>query len=322
MAEGSMHDSDEEEGEEGEEGDEEDEGPVGNQGSPSKVARPISAPPQDIPTLTEIPSMGRTDTEMGGLEATARPPMLHLDRDKIEGKSGSPLKNVALTTSTLTSPLESPNTSSATPFNTAPVQELQPVSETAELASLNEEMQQEAVATAPPTLPSPPPQATVAEEIASTELLREEEEEEEMLLEIVENTNNASIGADEAINTAVPEAPQTAIPPIPEAEVISEPVSMEAPEVPAEQKDDPAPADPIPVETDAPQAVEDDDDDDFLDLLGGLEKQLNDPVSSGGAEAPPVVKSVSSPEKSAEDEQEKKEPEVAEEITNDVTDKA
>jgi len=193
---------------------------------------------------------------------------------------------VALTTSTLTSPLESPSTTAAPPFSDpATVSELNPIVEAPGPASLDETMQQQAVDTAPPTLPPPPPEPTVAEEIAATEVVQEEEEEEEMLLDIVDNANNAHIGGDEPLAPVVPEVP---IEPVQELEELApEAIAPEIEEIPVEQKEDPTPVEPTVVEVvqaEAPKPVEDDDDD-FPDLLGGLEKQLNEPVS----QVPPPV---------------------------------
>jgi hypothetical protein len=333
MADGSAHDSDDEEGEDGEEGEDDDEGSVDNQSSPSKPLRPISTPP---PVATDIPSAANPDTDMAGTEAAAHPPLLHIDRERLEIKSGSPLKNVALTTSALTSPLESPSNTAAPPFSEpAPKQDLNPILETAESASLDETMQRAAAATPPTTLPPPPPEPTLVEEIAAKEVLAEEEEEEEMLLDIVENANNANIGEDEILAPITPEI----YVPIQEVEAQQPEMTIpEALEVPAKQaevendnqKEELISAPPVAEETEpeVPQPAEDEDDD-FPDLLGGLEKQLNEPVAQGQQSVvepiPEAVKKAASPEtpvKSVPREQDEKISEAVEEKTEEKSDGA
>lgn len=312
MADGSAHDSDDDDGEEGEEGDDDEEGSVDNQSSPSKNSRPISTPPPNIPAVTDSSIDQHLDIDLEGTEATARPPLLHIDREKLEIKSGSPLKNIALTTSTLTSPLESPGTKLVNPFSEpAPKQELNSVMETAEPMSLDETMQQEASVTAPTLLPPPPPEPTLEEEIASKEVLAEEEEEEEMLLDIVENANSANIGGLEGLAPVVLEV---SAPVVQETEgEQADAIHPKEPEIPTEQErvqennpkveHDPAP----PVVEEEPEVAQpaEDEDEDFPDLLGGLEKQLNepkaevqDPVVEPVSEA---VEKVASPEKAVED---------------------
>lgn len=257
--------------------------------------------------MPENPSAADPDTEMSGTEATARPPILHLDRERLEMKSGSPLKNIALTTSALASPLE-PSTTAAPPFSDPePVQqELQHITETTELTRIDAAMQEEATITAPTTLPPPPPEPTIADMEAAVEVREEEEEEEGMLLDIVDNANNTHIGGGEALPDAAPEPIiETAQEPGPTVEIEpSDPTAAEPelglnPELEAEPVEEPIaePAEvPVPAESTAvdqtqpkvPQPVEDDDDD-FPDLLGGLEKQLNDPVAKAPDAVEPIL---------------------------------
>lgn len=319
MADGSMHDSDDEEGEEGEDGEDDDEDSIENQGSPSKTSRPTSSAPQRIPTMTEIPGIQKTDTEMSGTEAGALPPALHVDRDKLDFRSGSPLKNVALTTSDLTSPM-GPSTAAVSPFpDPKPVPESQPVSETADPASLDKAMQEVIAESAPTELPPPPPEPTVAEMEASEDVRKEEEEEEEMLLDIIDKANNSEIGAEkelpkvspEPIAEPVPEPETTAAEPNREPEIVPETAPGAAPEAaptvseeaPTEAIEPPAPVEPSPAESSpvaqpeqAPIPAEEDDDD-FPDLLGDLEKQLNEPADAAPEAAPVLTGEAALPKK-------------------------
>jgi len=276
MGDGSMAASDDDEdGEDGDDGEDE-EGSVDNQNSPSKPPRPTSPIPLTTTGIKTVPSLGLGDTPMSGLEFPRPHPMIQTERVKLDGQSGSPLKNVALTTSALTSPLESPTM--AVPFsniNTA-VPEPNHVPTTAEKEALNEEMLLETSELAPTEIPQPPPEPTAAEVTASKELLHEEEEEEEMLLDIVENANNAQIGGSEAPMAAPEIQPEDA--PVPSAEVPPEPIPSEPLEAPeTTEQEDPvllenSESDPVQEE----QKVEEEDDD-FPDLLGGLEKSLGKP---------------------------------------------
>ena len=273
MGEGSMAASDDEGGEDGEDGDEgyDDEGSVSAQDSPSRPPHGLSPIPNTLPHMREIPSK---DTDMSDIDDLPGPPLPKLEI--LEGKSGSPLKNVALTTSNLTSPIKSPETAEAPFSEIAPPQE--PSAVTAdESAALNEVMQQEVVETAPSTIPPPPPQPTMAEVVSAVEERQEEDEEEEMLLDIVENTNNANIGAPEApivISQEIPEAPvpQELEAPIPEPQI------PEAGNLKPELAAPPAPVEQPAAEEVIEQPVEDEGD--FPDLLGGLEKQLDEPHAS------------------------------------------
>lgn len=259
MGDGSMANSDEDEGDEGEDGEEgdDDEGSDA-QNSPSKPPRSASPSIGLIPAIKTIPNLGPSDTVMGGTEP-AHPSRIFTERERTEGKFGSPLKTVALTASSLTSPLESPTAASASGSFPAPEHQ-SPLAATVEHSSLDEAMKQETTESAPTTLPPPPPAPTEVEVQAAVEARQEEEEEEEMLLGIVDNANNVQIGGLEA-NILAPE---------PEVSVAAAP--LEAVEVPREEETAAEP----PKEEEKPEepALEADDDDDYPDLLGGLERSL------------------------------------------------
>ena len=277
MAEGSLAASDDDGGEDGEEGDEgdDDEGSVSAQDSPSKPPRTFSPTPSDLLHMREVPNLGSKNTEMSGIDDLPGPPLPKLET--MEGKAGSPLKNVALTTSSLTSPVKSPGTAEDLLSAVAPPQATIDEPATAEPAVWNEVMQQEVAETAPSTIPPPPPEPIMTEVVSAVEERQEEEEEEEMLLDIVENTNNANIGG--------PQEPIPTAPEIPEAEIVSQTQEQEAtvpkpqsPEVVGnepQQTNIPAPVEEPLVEVTVEQPINDGDD--FLDLLGGLEKQLDEP---------------------------------------------
>jgi hypothetical protein len=285
MAEGSMAASDDDGGEDGEEGDEgdDDEGSVSAQDSPSKPPRTFSPMASDLPHMREVPNLGSKDTDMSGIDDLPGPPLPKLET--MEGKSGSPLKNVALTTSSLTSPVKSPGTAQD-PFSAvAPPQAAINEPATAAPTALDEFMQQEVAETAPSTIPPPPPEPTMTEVVSAVEE-RQEEEEEEMLLDIVENTNNANIGAPQEPIPTAPEIPEVeVVPQTQEPEVTApEPQFSEVVENEPQQMDIPAPIEETLVEVTVEQPI--DDGDDFPDLLGGLEKQLNE------AQAPSVPEPV------------------------------
>jgi hypothetical protein len=219
---------------------------------------------------------------------------------KVEGLSGSPLKNVALTTSELTSPLESPTVvPHFSDFSTASVPQ-EPAPTAIETSNLNEDMLLETAESAPTILPPPPPEPTAAEVIASAEVLREEEEEEEMLLDIVDNANNAYIGGPEA-SIAAPEIPAEQVP-ISPTEAPAEMIPSEIVELPREAEQEgpalleSAEAEPVP----EVQNTEEDDDD-FPDLLGRLEKSLEKPEQQAPPPDPtPIVPEISEVDKKAE----------------------
>jgi hypothetical protein len=281
-----------EDGEDSEDGDE-DEGSVDNQGSPSKPPRQLSAAPILHPTMTETPNLLPEDTGMTGLETPLSQPAIIIERDRHEGKSGSPLKNVVLTTSSVASPLEGPTSGSAAPFSDPdPIQQPQPALIT-EPALLNETMQEVATETAPTSLPPPPPQPTEAEAEAAVEERREEEDEEEMLLDIEENANSALVGeGDEPPNEqaqpladgAPKDVQAVATEASPDVESTKTEIAV-APEVSAEQPE---------------QIQEEQNDDDFPDLLGGLEKSLEKPHQT--AANPEVEERKTPPEKPADSE--------------------
>lgn len=314
MGDGSMAASDDDDGDEGEDGDdgEDDEGSDA-QASPSKRPRTSSPPPGSLPTMTSIPDLAQPDTVMGGTEIP-RPARILTEREKSEGKSGSPLKTVALTASTLPSPHVSPTFAPDSASFSAPTHQSLAVPN-AELASLNEVMQLETTESAPPTLPPPPPEPTQVEIEAAVEMRQEEEEEEEMLLDIQDNANNAQIGGEEPV---IP-APEPEVVPEPVLTEVLLPAPVKAEDVPVVDESVPEPpvetvepieavvltetaesAEPVEVAAASPAkltedvpvieateaagiaeekkfeepAPEVDDDDDYPDLLGGLERSL------------------------------------------------
>jgi hypothetical protein len=296
--------SDEDGGEDGEEGDEgdDDEGSVSAMDSPSKPLRPFSPGISDLPHMKEPPNFDLVDADMSGIDDLPGPPLPAPTLPKLEileGKSGSPLKNVALTTSTLTSPIKSPDTA-PTFSNVPPPQESTNVPETAERTALNEEMHQETAETAPPTLPPPPPEPTVTEIVAAVETRQQEEEEEEMLLDIVENTNDANIGAPHDSVPVALEVPAELIFPAQESESIVSTQEQEMPSLPAAVED-------TAVEGVVEQPVGEGG---FTDLLDGLEKQLNEPevVPPAQPESVPEIPEEAAPEKAIEPEAETVEP--------------
>jgi hypothetical protein len=278
MGDGSMAASDDDEdGEDGDDG-EDDEGSVDNQSSPSKPPLPTSPVPLAATGIKTVPSLGFGETPMSGLEFPRPHPMIQTERVKSEGQAGSPLKNVALTTSALTSPLESPTV--APPFSdiSAPAPQQDPVATAVEKENLDEEMLLETTESAPTEIPQPPPEATADEATASAELLREEEEEEEeeeMLLDMDKNASSAQIGGSEA-PFAAPEIPTEHIP-IPQIEIPTEPMQTETGEAPKETE----PEDPVLLENTepepAPEVENAEAEDNYLDLLEGLEKSLDKP---------------------------------------------
>ncbi|KAG9230939.1 hypothetical protein BJ875DRAFT_487481 [Amylocarpus encephaloides] len=233
MGEGSMAASDEEDGDEdGDEGDD-DEGSIADLNSPSKPPRTESPIATPLPTMKEIPDI---NPAIGFMPPGHHLPA-HLERQNSEGTGGSPLKNVALATSALTSPVvavpsRSPEISSANESTVNTSNET--VMECTEILkvepeSLGDALQMdvakiEVAEAAPLALPSPPAHLTDTDLKVAEQIGKEEEGgAEEMLLDIVENTNNAQISGD-----ALPEA-------LAPVEVISEVIPreqlMEAPEV-------------------------------------------------------------------------------------------
>ncbi|KAH8655066.1 hypothetical protein BGZ60DRAFT_152780 [Tricladium varicosporioides] len=252
MGEGSNAASDDDDGSDGGSGDE-DEGSIDTQNSPSKPPRHSQSPtPTSLPSMRDIPD---------SLAPPAIPAIFppHLEREKSEGKLGSPLKNVALSTSALSTPLTSP-TETAPPMlssSALPMPSLQEKVKVLETESIDEILQDQTSAIAPPTLPLPEP--TQAEESASQQL-RKEEEAEEMLLDIVEGVN----------------APSTIVSP---PATVSTPTGMNEKSVSALEPEV-APKTPqaeVAKDVEIEKKAEDDDDDNFPDLLGGLEKSLATP---------------------------------------------
>ena len=285
MAEGSMAATDDEGGEDGEEGDEgdDDEGSVSAVDSPSKPLRPFSPGISDLSHMRETSNISSADIDMSGMDDLPGPPLPSpLPKlEMSEGKSGSPLKNVALTTSALASPVKSPDTAPAPFSNILPPQELGDTPEVAERAALNEGMQQEATETAPPALPPPPPAPLVAEVAAALETRQEEEEEGEMLLDIVKNTNNANIGVSQ---DSVPVTLEVSAEIILAAQQSESSISKQEPGMP----NLPAVIEESAVEGAVEQPAEEEEE--FTDLLGGLEKQLNEPQAAPLAQSEPAPK--------------------------------
>ncbi|TVY33334.1 hypothetical protein LSUB1_G007691 [Lachnellula subtilissima] len=211
MGDGSNIASDDED-DEGEEGDD-DEGEEFAQGSPAKRQRTSSPALSSLPTMKEIPDLVPS-------LASPVPSSAKVEKEKPDG---SPLKHIAITTSTLTSPIPSPTATAAPPFldpASAPIPiesaEIPPVDPT----NLDTVMQEAVSEMAPTELPPPPPKATVVEEVAAVETRQEEEEEEDMLLDIVDTANNARMGGKVPNAMTEPELPP------------SEPVATRTPEAP------------------------------------------------------------------------------------------
>ena len=290
MAEGSIAASDDDVGEEGEEGDEgdDDEESVSEMDSPSKPPRQSSPIVSELPHMREFPSLGFPDTDVSGVDDLPGPPLPKLE--PIEGTSGSPLKNVAMTASNPTSPLRLLELADDISPNDVPLQE--PIVETYDTSNTNDAtildqmMQQEVVETALSILPSPPPQPRIEEVISSTQVLEEEEEEEEMLLDIVENINNANIGAPQDPVVSVPEI--TIVPTNPTTD--SDTILTQEPDISIPESEQ----EPQPAEIFEPRSAEEDidliehpvkdlvdepveDEEPFTDLLGGLERQVEEP---------------------------------------------
>jgi hypothetical protein len=271
MADGSMLASDDEEGEEGEEGedgDDDDEGSVDNQSSPSKPPRSSSPTPSKLLPLNAVAAADNLEIDMSSVAPTAAPRLSNEGR-LLETKTGSPLKQLALTTSTLTSPLASPTVPAPVPLPADFQGAGQLAGAGAPPININEAMQQDTSTTAPTALSPSPPEPRSTEVADAVEVRREEEQEEEMLLDIVENANNAAIGRNEISSIT---------PPAVEPEIHSfETTPLET--VGALPEEDfahgTAQSEKVKQQT---IMEEDDDDDDFPDLLGGLEQQLNEPA--------------------------------------------
>ncbi|TVY93428.1 hypothetical protein LAWI1_G001924, partial [Lachnellula willkommii] len=222
MGDGSNAASDDED-DEGEEGDD-DEGSESAQGSPAKRQRTSSPARSSLATMNEIPDLNSSPIP------PVSPLVAKLDKEKPEIKAGSPLKNVALATSTLASPIPSPTVNVPPPF-------LDPVSDPApkdgveipvDPTTLDRGMQEAVTETALQELPPPPPEATIVEEVAAAETRQNEEEEDEMLLGYSDDANNAPMGGNVPGTTAQPEPVATTDPEAP----VGVPVAAANPEVP------------------------------------------------------------------------------------------
>lgn len=219
--------SDDDDGDEGDQGDEDDDS-VDVLNSPSRPHRDSS---QDHPmsTMLDIPNLSSPDVTMGGTDNYG-PTKLELERVKDEGKFGSPLKQIALTTSTVNTPVVSPTETTTrepilfppgnTDISSAPIERI------------NQEMLSIAEVSAPTELPPVPPHPTQELEDISRELRAEEEEEEEMLLDILGNAENSHIGTGIPVRTDSP-----------------------APTVPASIQSPAKTSDPVPVEEKSPQNI-------------------------------------------------------------------
>ncbi|TVY47469.1 hypothetical protein LOCC1_G002202 [Lachnellula occidentalis] len=202
MGDGSNAGSDDDD--EGEEGDD-DEGSEFAQGSPAKRQRTSSSPTQsNLPTMNEIP-------DLNPLPPPTPLFVAKLEKEKLEVKAGSPLKVVALTTSTLTSPVPSP-TNTAAPSFLDPVSAPVPTN-SAELPSVDaithDTVMQEAVSEmGPAELPPPTTEANIDGEVAADETREEEEEEDDMLLDTFRNANDARMDRQVSSTTTQPEVPR------------------------------------------------------------------------------------------------------------------
>ncbi|TAQ86160.1 hypothetical protein B7494_g5513 [Chlorociboria aeruginascens] len=255
LVDGSMVASDNDEDSEGEDDEESMEAPS----SPLKDQQP-SPLPKTAPVLPEIFHLDPPDVQMSGTEPDILPTIGALSSIKDEGKSGSPLKNIAMTNSTLASPLEAPPDA---PFPALATVEENEQGPPLTIENAEAEIQQTAVDT---PLPPPPPEPTVEHQIAAVLERQEEEREEVVLLDIIENTNNSKIGTIEPGIDQVPEPPLIKKIPIQESEpVLEQSVAKIAPK---------------------PGSVEEEEDD-FPDLLGGLERSLNKAEQS--VSAPPAL---------------------------------
>ncbi|TGO32738.1 hypothetical protein BHYA_0292g00070 [Botrytis hyacinthi] len=191
--------SDDDDGDEGDQGDDDDDS-VDIQNSPSRPHRD-SSQDHNISTTQEIPKSSSVDVMMGGTDIPG-PTKLELERVKDEGKFGSPLKQIALTTSTVNTPTVSPTeTTAREPISFSTENTHIPL---APVEKINQEMLSIAEVSAPTELPPVPPHPTKEHEEVSVELRAEEEEEEEMLLDILENTGNPQVGAANPIEAEIP----------------------------------------------------------------------------------------------------------------------
>ncbi|KAF7958554.1 hypothetical protein EAE96_002094 [Botrytis aclada] len=191
--------SDDDDGDEGDQGDDDDDS-VDILNSPSRPHRD-SSQDHNISTTQDIPKSSSVDIMMGGTDIPG-PTKLELERVKDEGKFGSPLKQIALTTSTVNTPTVSPTeTTAREPISFSTENTDIPI---APIEKINQEMLSIAEVSAPTELPPIPPHPTKEHEEVSVELRAEEEEEEEMLLDILENAGNPQIGEANPIEAETP----------------------------------------------------------------------------------------------------------------------
>jgi hypothetical protein len=268
MGEGSNIPSDDEEGDEGEHSDdgEDEEGSADNHASPTKGPGSASPSTSSLPTMKSIPDIDGGDTTMVGAEVN-RSNKSVTTHESTDGKSGSPLKNIALTTSTLNSPLASPNAPTSPP-------------QTSEVVStVSQTTEKEETESTPPTVPLspvlPPPEPIVKEESQALETAPKEDEGDEMLLDAVDGTNKPTDTTD-PVPAPDPETEKAHTPPAAPDALPAEtdvPAATKPEVTPQPQIDDAAPQESSTKEGNPPPEAEDDDDD-FPDLLGGLEKSL------------------------------------------------
>lgn len=187
MGDDSNQASDEEDGDEADEGDDDEEdGTPEVQDSPAKPLSSASPKPEAIRSLSTIPTL-EPDVEMTDAESPQLATVEKLKLDPVQ--AGSPLKNVALSTSSVNAPLPSPGIPEVAPSE-APAEALEVDAAPASLEPvlpnlpLSIDMAED--------LPPPPPNPTKEHEQASQSLVREELEEEKMLLDAFEGTNQVT----------------------------------------------------------------------------------------------------------------------------------
>ncbi|RDW77685.1 hypothetical protein BP6252_05738 [Coleophoma cylindrospora] len=183
MGDDSNQASDDEDGDEGDEGDDDEEGTPEVQDSPGNPLSITSPIPEVLPSLTTAPIL-EVDIEMTDVES---PQPATVEKLKLDlAKSGSPLKNVALSTSNINTPLASPGipetTTTEVPESDAAPTGIEPVSPDLPVPIVATE-----------DLPPPPPNPTEEHVEAAQTLVQEEIEEEEMLLDTLEGTNQTDI---------------------------------------------------------------------------------------------------------------------------------
>lgn len=183
--------SDDDDGDDGDQGDDDDDS-FDALNSPSKPHRE-SSHDHPMPTMNDIPHLSNTDITMGGTDNHGTSNS-ELETVKDEGKFGSPLKQIASTTSTANTPMVSPiGTITREPIS---FQQGSTNILSDPIERVNQELLSIAEVSTPIDLPPVPPHPTQEHEEVSVELrAEEEEEEEETIFEILENANNAHIRA-------------------------------------------------------------------------------------------------------------------------------